>query len=46
MGKQMETCGSCPEMNFCEKLSMITVNNADALLRLKEQSGECDDNKK
>jgi len=46
MGKQMETCGSCPEMNFCEKLSMITGNNADALRRLKEQSGECDDNKK
>ena len=35
MGKQMETCGSCPEMNFCEKLAMITGNNADALRRLK-----------
>ena len=37
MGKQMETCGECPEMNSCEKLSMITGNNADALRRLKEQ---------
>jgi len=44
--KQMETCGNCPEMNSCEKLAMITGNNADALRRLKEQSGECDDNKK
>ena len=43
MGKQMETCGSCPEMNACEKLAMITGNNADALRRLKE---ECNDNKK
>ena len=34
MGKQMETCGGCPEMNTCEKLSMITGNNADALRRL------------
>ena len=31
MGKQMKTCGSCPEMEFCEKLAMITGNNADAL---------------
>jgi hypothetical protein len=35
--KQMETCGSCPEMNSCEKLAMITGNNADALCRLKEE---------
>jgi hypothetical protein len=42
----METCGNCQEMNSCEKLAMITGNNADALRRLKEQSGECDDNKK
>jgi hypothetical protein len=32
----METCGRCPEMNSCEKLGMITGNNADALRRLKE----------
>ena len=31
------------EMNACEKLAMITGNNADALRRLKE---ECNDNKK
>ena len=31
-------------MNSCEKLAMVTGNNADALRRLKE--GECDDNKK
>ena len=41
--KQMETCGSCQEMNSCEKLAMITGNNADALHRLKE---EYNDNKK
>ncbi|MER2027100.1 MAG: DUF3795 domain-containing protein [Lachnospiraceae bacterium] len=35
MGKQIETCGNCPEMNSCEKLTMITGNNADALHRLK-----------
>ena len=34
--KQMETCGSCQEMNSCEKLAMITGNNADALRRLEE----------
>ena len=37
MRKQMETCGSCPEMNACEKRAMITGNNADALSRLKEE---------
>lgn len=35
MGKQMETCGNCPEMNSCEKLAMITGNNEDARRRLK-----------
>ena len=37
MGKQMETCGRCLEMNSCEKLGMITGRNADALRRLKEE---------
>ena len=37
IGKQMETCGRCPERNTCEKLSMITGNNVDALRRLNEQ---------
>ena len=35
MGKQMETCGSCREMERCEKLGAITEHNADALKRLK-----------
>ena len=35
MGKQMETCGSCREMERCEKLGAITAHNADALKRLK-----------
>ena len=36
MEKQVETCGSCPEMDSCEKLAMITGNNEDALHRLQE----------
>ena len=35
--KKMETCGHCPEMEFCERLAMITGNDADALRRLKEE---------
>lgn len=34
-GKQMNTCGRCPEMRFCGKLGPITGNNADALRRLE-----------
>jgi hypothetical protein len=33
----METCGCCPEMEFCERLAMITGNNAEAFRRLKEE---------
>ena len=40
MGKGLETCSGCPEMNSCEKLAMITGNNADALQRLKEEEFE------
>lgn len=29
--KKYETCGSCAEMNSCEKLKMITGNNEQAL---------------
>lgn len=36
MGRKMETCGSCPDMESCEKLGAITAHNADALCRLKE----------
>ena len=35
LGKAVETCGNCIEMNTCEKLKMITGNNAEALERLK-----------
>ncbi len=34
MGRQAETCGSCPEMGSCEKLGMITGSSPDALRRL------------
>ena len=33
--RTVETCGSCPEMETCEKLSMITGNNAEALKNLQ-----------
>lgn len=35
MSRGMATCGSCGEMNTCEKLGVITGNNADALKNLK-----------
>ena len=35
MGKGLETCSGCREMERCEKLGAITGNNADALKRLK-----------
>ena len=35
MARQLATCGSCPEMDSCDKLGQITANNADALDRLK-----------
>ncbi len=31
----VETCGDCGEMKCCEKLGVITGNNADALKNLK-----------
>ena len=36
IGKQFETCGACPEMKSCGKLSMVTENNAEALHRLEK----------
>lgn len=36
LGKNMETCGSCAEMESCEKVGAIIGNNAEALQRLKE----------
>ena len=35
LGRGMETCGSCGEMEQCEKLGAITEHNADALRLLK-----------
>ena len=33
--RSVETCGACADMSKCEKLGMITENNADALENLK-----------
>ena len=35
LGKDIETCGECSEMDHCEKVSMITGNNEKALDNLK-----------
>ena len=35
MGKGLETCGGCGEMERCEKLGAITEHNAEALKRLR-----------
>ena len=35
MGRGMETCGGCGEMETCEKLKMITAHNREALERLR-----------
>ena len=35
MSRGVETCGCCSEMAGCEKLSMITNNNSEALNNLK-----------
>jgi len=35
LGRKVETCGSCAEMESCEKLGAIIRNNADALKNLK-----------
>ena len=36
MKKKVKTCGSCKEMNTCDKLSMIIKNNKEALENLKK----------
>ncbi len=36
MNRGVETCGSCSEMDGCEKLGMIVKNNKEALRNLKE----------
>ena len=35
LGKGVETCGSCGELDTCEIVAMIIGNNADALRNLK-----------
>ena len=35
MKKQVETCGSCPEMKSCEKVGAILANNPETLGRLE-----------
>ena len=35
LNRGVETCGSCAEMDRCERLGMIVKNNADALRNLK-----------
>ncbi len=34
MGRKIETCGSCDEMNGCKKVAMVIGNNAEALANL------------
>ena len=40
LSKAVESCGNCIEMNTCEKLKMVTGNNAEALDRLTKMSRE------
>ncbi len=35
LGRGVETCGDCAEMENCKKLGAITEHNADALKNLK-----------
>ena len=35
MGRGMETCGSCGELDSCEKIRMITEHNDEALSNLR-----------
>ena len=37
LGRGVETCGGCAEMDECEKLGAITGNNPDAVRNLKGQ---------
>ena len=40
LSKGVKTCGGCSDMRTCEKLSMITGNNADALRRLEDAGAQ------
>ncbi|MCR4607727.1 MAG: DUF3795 domain-containing protein [Oscillospiraceae bacterium] len=35
LGREVETCGSCPEMENCEKAGAILANSEDARRNLK-----------
>ena len=35
MGKEIETCGKCSELESCEKIGAIISNNPSALEKLK-----------
>ncbi len=36
LGRKLETCGSCDEMETCEKVGLIIGNNAEARRNLKQ----------
>lgn len=38
LGRGVETCGDCGEMDACGKLAMITGNNAQALQTLRGEA--------
>ena len=38
LGRGVETCGDCGEMDSCEKLGAITKHNPGALKRLKAEA--------
>ena len=40
MKRNMETCGSCSEMDTCNKVAMVIGNNAEALANLRKASEE------
>ncbi len=40
MGKKLETCGDCGELDTCEKVGMITRNNEQALRNLHSWGAE------
>ena len=40
MSRCLETCGGCGEMERCEKLGAILLNNAEALQNLRAERGE------
>ena len=39
LGKALETCGNCSEMENCQTVGMVISNNAEALNNLKLHNG-------